>query len=181
MVIQNYVEQHLDYISDKRLQITPRNRNWDKRIRLEIIQIHKYLKYLSDRGQDRWFQIAPNKDKTKHNYRVWEGKLKVTQRSDISFDIIIILSSKYPKIMPKAYIEKDVLKYSRNNNIFVNRKYPKEGTHKGKEYVQICHEHMEDNNYWTPELTIAHFLLREVLIWWNANISTIIKAWDHVI
>ncbi len=43
----------------------------------------------------------------------------------------------------------------------------------------ICHDHMgEIKSVWGPNLTIAHFFIREVWYWFAAMQNTIIKQWN---
>lgn len=172
MVYIDEIEKELVHIENQYKNSTPKDSNWIERVKLEMKNIAKYLDYLNNQTHSLWFYLVPNRD-TKNNFRIWEGYLKIPQRNNVQFDMIIILSSQYPKVYPRAFIEEKIIKYAAGN-LYHTTEY----IHNNKKYIMICHDHIDELNLWTPDLTIAHFLLREVLVWWNSKLSTITKKID---
>ncbi|MFW9994310.1 MAG: hypothetical protein ACFFD4_19855 [Candidatus Odinarchaeota archaeon] len=119
-----------------------------------------------------WFFLRPSSD-TRFNYKKWDGHLKIPSRQEIRFDIIILLTSEYPKVFPRAFADKNIVNYC-GGNIYLNNTW-EEGD---RTFVMICHDHMKEQAAWDPHLSIAHFFIREIWYWWNAKQDTIIRLWD---
>ncbi|MCY3412151.1 MAG: hypothetical protein INQ03_11010 [Candidatus Heimdallarchaeota archaeon] len=160
---------------DERLQIGPKSRNWTDRVKLEMKNVSVYINYLQDQKNALWFRLAPSRDK-KYNYRVWEGFLKIPGRDDIRFDMAIVLTSDYPKVFPRCFVEEKIIDYAAGN-LYIENKWQMNG----KTYVMLCHDHMKDLNVWSPNLSIAHFLLQEILVWWNSKMNVVLKMWDGIL
>ena len=66
------------------------------------------------------------------------------------------------------------------NNFLHLTGFPLRSKPAGEKYVMICHEHMETvDEAWHPQLTIAHFFIREVFYWWAAQQNLIIDSWNE--
>ncbi len=172
MVYIDIIEKELLHVENQYKNTTPRDKFWIERVKLEMQNISKYLNFLDQKTHSLWFYLIPNRD-PKNNYRIWEGHLKIPARENIKFDMIVILSSEYPNVYPRAFIEEKIIKYAAGNLYHTTEYF-----HNNKKYVMICHDHIDELNLWSPDLTIAHFLLREVLIWWNSKMNTITKKID---
>ncbi len=173
------VEKVLLHFEDKRLQINPKNSNWIKRVKVEINNIQRYLEFLRNEKNALWFDLAPDKRK-EFNYKVWKGTFKVPSRPEITFGMRVILPNEYPKAMPRAFIEDSVTKYS-SKHLYLNSRWDKNVDKKEtKSFVMICHDHMKEFESWTPDLSISHFLLRQILYWWNAKLNIIVSRWDEL-
>ena len=168
------VERLLVKFENQQLQIGPKHRNWTDRVKLEMKNISVYINFLKQQKNTLWFMLTPSRDK-KFNYRIWEGQLKIPGRSDVVFDMAIVLTSDYPKVYPRCFVEERIIKYA-GGNLYVENKWDMND----KTYVMICHDHMKDLDVWDPSMSIAHFLLSEILVWWNSKINTILRLYDEV-
>ena len=106
---------------------------------------------------------------------IWRGFIQVPKRPEIKFNMLILLNSEYPKVIPRCFLEESVVNYTGKlyiKNIFNDKD-------SGKNYMMICHDHMgEVKDAWEPNLTIAHFFIREVWFWFAAMQNHIISEWD---
>ena len=101
----------------------------------------------------------------------------IPYRPEIKFGIRIILPSEYPLVCPTAFAEKSIMDYCAGNiypyNIW------RDLENKSKEFVMICHDHMKEQVAWDPHLSIAHFLIREIHIWWMSKLDRVLTEWDN--
>lgn len=154
-------------------QIGPDHPRWIDRVKLEIKNVSSYLRFLNQQRSQPWFFLKPCEEK-KYNFVKWEGYLKVPSRPEICFDLVILLSKAYPKVFPKAFVEKRIIEYCAGN-IYVSNTWEEQN----KTFVMICHDHINEQSAWDPHMSIAHFFIREVWYWWNAKQNTIIRLWDE--
>jgi len=155
------------------VEIGPKHPNWKERVKIEILNLKKYVEYLQQKGGKSWFFLAPTKD-IKYNYMKWNGYLQVPTRPEIRFKMVILLPSSYPNACPRAFAEESIAEYA--GKVFLKNIWEEPD---GEKYVMICHEHMETvDEAWSPQLTIAHFFIREVFYWWAAQQNLIIDSWD---
>ena len=154
----------------------PSHPAWSKRVAIEIKNLMQYIDFLKAQHNSLWFFLKPS-DRKEYNYQRWDGFLKIPNRPDIEFELRIILTSEYPKVFPRAFAESSIMNYCAGN-IFPKNIW-KDSEPNSKEFIMICHDHMkETDNAWNPQLSIAHFFLREVWYWWNSKINRVIYEWD---
>jgi len=166
-------EKVLVKFPDALVNITPKNPKWLERVKIEVLNIMKYLDFLKQKGGRKWFFLAPSRD-PRYNYKKWDGYLQVATRPEIKFKMVILLPSNYPYACPRAFIEERIVEYT--GKIYTKNIWTEEN---GEKYLMICHDHMaEIDGIWTPNLTIAHFFIREVFYWWAAQQNLIIDEWD---
>ena len=171
----NPAENVLIKFPDQFSNLGPTHPAWTKRVALEIQNLMKYIDYLMDISL-KWFFLKPCDIKS-YNYQRWDGYLKIASREDIQFELRIILTSEYPKVFPRAFVEESIISYCAGN-IFPHQTY-EDVEQKGKKFVMICHDHMNNTEAWHPTFSIAHFFLREVWYWWTAKTNRIIFEWDN--
>ena len=171
--IETPAEKVLKKFPEALFEVTPKHKNWIDRVKIEILNLTKYVEFLQKNGGRSWFELVPNKN-SRLQYLIWEGHIQVPTRIDIRFDFAIILPSGYPKACPRAFAEESIVEYA-------GKVFPKNiwTSPSGKKFVMICHDHMESvDRAWDPSLTIAHFFIREVFYWWAAQQNLIIDEWD---
>ncbi len=173
---ENPAEKVLIVFPPELTSLGPSHPAWSKRVAVEIRNLMQYIDFLKTHHNALWFFLKPCEQKA-YNFQRWDGYLRIPNRTDISFEIRIILTSEYPKVFPRAFAEQNIVKYCAGN-IYPNNIW-RDQEPNSKEYVMICHDHMkETDNAWNPQLSIAHFFLREVWYWWNSKINRIIEEWD---
>lgn len=155
------------------IDIGPKHPKWQERVKIEILNLTQYVKFLQKKGGRSWFFLAPNKN-PKYKFIKWDGYLQVPARPEIRFKMVILLPSNYPFACPRAFAEESIAEYA--GKIFLKNIWEEDD---GEKFVMICHEHMETvDEAWTPDLTIAHFFIREVYYWWAAQQNLIIDIWN---
>ncbi len=162
-IVQEFPERWTD--------VGPNHPAWKDRIKLEIERILKYVNFLKIKKNKPWFKLFPEKN-PRYNYLIWTGNLVVPERSEIDFNIKVLLTSEYPKSCPRCFAEEKILDYC--GKIFVKNIWKQDG----KKYVMICHEHMSKTHAWNQYLGIAHFFIRQVWVWWAAQQNVIIQEYD---
>ncbi|MDH5403205.1 MAG: hypothetical protein OEY49_11990 [Candidatus Heimdallarchaeota archaeon] len=172
--LEDPAENELKLMNSPDLQIGPAHVNWEKRVEIELYNIKNYLNFLRRQENSLWFSLAPDRNK-KFKFRIWKGTLFVPNRPDISFELRIIFSSDYPKVFPRAFVEESMIKYA-GSKLYVESRWD---TNEKKSFVMICHEHLKAFDVWSPNLSIAHFLIRQILIWWNSIMHLVVKMWDE--
>jgi hypothetical protein len=181
-------ELHVPPFAAQWESVGPRHPQWQERIKLEIYCLKKYIDYLASENSKPWFYIIPEMNSTIKGV-IWRGNICVPNRTDIKFDMIIILSAEYPKVPPKAFIEDRVIKLA-GSKIYVKNRFPPKqdpvtgdwakDPQTGKSFVMICHDHMAElDGAWTPNLGIVHFFIREVWYWFAAMQNQIIEFYDQ--
>ena len=123
-------------------------------------------------------KLEPDREK-KNNFRIWRGHVLIPHNPKIKFSIIVVLSNKYPKTFPRAFIHESVLEYT--GKIYTQSIWDDDKTK--EKYLMMCHEHMSnhagdtDFNVWHPQLGIAHFFLRQIWLWWAAQQNLVESEW----
>jgi hypothetical protein len=176
-MLENPAEAVIQEFPPGLAKITPSNAQWTKRVAMEIKNLMAYIDYLRNKQNILWFFLKPCQDK-RFNFQRWDGILKIPARPDIKFDLRIILTSEYPKVFPRAFAEDNIKSYCAGNIYPKNIWTEPDNT---KQYIMICHDHMkEQEGAWNPQLSIAHFFVREVWYWWQSKVNRIIKEWDRI-
>jgi len=167
--------------------VGPRHVQWNDRIKLEIYSLKKYIDYLASENSKPWFYIMPDTSPAIKGV-IWRGYICVPSRTDIKFDMVILLSAEYPKVPPKAFVEESLIKLAGSKIYIKNRFPPKQDPvtgdwvkdpKTGKSFVMICHDHMAElDGAWMPNLGICHFFIREVWYWFAAMQNLIIAEYD---
>ncbi|MBN1800750.1 MAG: SIR2 family protein [Candidatus Lokiarchaeota archaeon] len=157
--------------------IGPRHPAWKSRVKLEIAAMMQYLNYLKTMGSSTggapWFLLVPEKD-PKYNYMIWRGHLLVISDPRIRFEIVVLLSSEYPKTIPRAFVEDKIMQYC--GKIYTKNEWKE----KDKKYVMISHDHMGIvGNIWNPTSGIVHFFIRQVWYWFACQIPFICRTWEE--
>lgn len=150
----------------------PKHPDWQKRIKYEIASILKYINYLKAMRNEPWFKLMPSKNPA-HKFLIWEGYILIPSRPEIKFDIVLLLTSDYPKTCPRCFADESILNYC--GKLYYGNVWEQEG----KKFIMICHDHMAETNAWQPTLGIVHFFIREVWIWWMAQQNFVVQQWDE--
>ncbi|MHA2365098.1 MAG: hypothetical protein ACXAC7_14160 [Candidatus Hodarchaeales archaeon] len=173
----NPAEKSIIVFPKQLTNVTPSHPAWSKRVSLEIRNLMQFIDFLKKKPNSLWFFLKPCDDR-RFNFQRWDGSLKIPSRPDIAFNLRIVLTSEYPKVFPRAFAEESIKDYCAGNiypkNIWQdNSKDPN-----SSKFIMICHDHMKDTKAWQPELSIAHFFIREVWFWWTSKINRVIIEWD---
>ncbi|MHA1728672.1 MAG: hypothetical protein ACTSWY_08050 [Promethearchaeota archaeon] len=173
---RSLAERYVPPLADEWAKIGPKHSRWKERVKLEIISLAKYVQFLSSEFKIPWLQIKPDQN-SKYNFMLWRGYIQIPKRPDIKFDMVILLSSEYPAVIPRCFLEENITKYT--GKIYLKNQYT--DSNSGKVHVMICHDHMgEVSDVWNPTLGIAHFFIREVWFWFAAMQNHIITEWDRL-
>lgn len=177
-LLDNPAESVIQIFPNQVATITPSHAQWRSRVALEIKNVVAYIDYLKQAENALWFFLRPAQDK-RFNFQRWDGFLKIPTRPDIQFELRIVLTSKYPQVFPRAFAEQKIQDYCAGNiyprNIWQDNPHDQNG----KKFIMICHDHMKEQaGAWTPNLSIAHFFIREVWYWWMSKINRVIHEWD---
>jgi hypothetical protein len=169
-------ERYVPPFAEKWGQVGPKHKAWQQRVKLEIISLSRYLNFLKADLPRPWFQLKPDPD-PKYNFCIWRGFLQIPQRPEIKFRMVILLSSEFPKVIPRCFLEDRVAEYC--GKIYTKNIW-KDAKDNGRPYIMICHDHMaEVEGAWAPNLGICHFFIREVWYWFAANQGLMIQATDN--
>ncbi|WP_371805150.1 hypothetical protein [Candidatus Lokiarchaeum ossiferum] len=167
-------ERYIPPFQDKWGKVGPKHSAWHERVKLEIISLSKYVTFLKSELPRPWFLLKPDAN-PRYNFSLWKGHLQIPSRPEIRFDMVILLNSEYPRVIPRCLLEKNIANYC--GKIYLKNSWKDPQT--GKEYVMICHDHMAElANAWESNLGIVHFFIREVWFWFAAMQNIIIKNWD---
>ena len=172
----NPAEKVLITFPQELTSLGPTHSAWSKRVAIEIKNLMKYIDYLKSQNNSLWFFLKPS-NKKQYNYQKWDGFLKIPNRPDIEFEIRIILTSEYPKVYPRAFAESSIIHYCAGN-IFPKNIWKDADDPNSKEFVMICHHMKDTDDAWNPQLSIAHFFLREIWYWWSSKTNRVIYEWD---
>lgn len=169
---QTILDQQLSEFPPEIASITPKDGLlWDKRIKIEIQYLMKLLNYLKLYNGLPWFRLYPEKTR-KYKYLVWGGYISIPEKPEIKFDIKVLITSEYPKACPRCFIDKEIEKYS--DKIFLKNIWKQDG----KTYKMICHEHITKKNVWKETFGIAHFLIRQIWIWFAVQQNYIMAEYE---
>ncbi len=167
-------ERYIPPFNGKWGRVGPKHSAWHERVKLEIIALSKYVTFLKSELPRPWFLLKPDAN-PRYNFSLWRGYLQVPSRPEIRFDMVILLNSEYPRVIPRCLLEKSIADYC--GKIYLKNTWTDPQTR--KEYVMICHDHMAElANAWESHLGIVHFFIREVWFWFAAMQNLIIKNWD---
>lgn len=154
--------------------VGPKNKLWMERVKREIQALSQYVTFLKSELPRPWFLLKPDRN-PKYNYCIWRGFLQVPEYPEIKFEMVILLNSEYPKVIPRCLLEEKIVDYSGKlylKNIWVDPESK-------RRYIMICHDHMSQlENVWAPNLGIVHFFIREVWFWFAAMQNIIIDAYQ---
>ena len=169
-------EQYVQPLEERWGTVGPKSPLWKERVKLEVLTLTEYIKFLSSEYPFPWLYLKPDQN-PKYNYMVWKGFIQVPKIPEIKFDMLILLSSEYPTVIPRCFLEKKIADYT--GKLYPNNTFKDPETQ--KEHIMICHDHMgEVKRVWAPNLTIAHFFIREVWYWFAAMQNTIVKQWNKI-
>lgn len=156
--------------------VNPNHSRGAARVKIEVKNLRLYADHLNQLKLKPWFSIAPVLDQNL-NFRLWRGKLIVINRPDIVFEILIILGRYYPRIPPRAFIEEKITEIC-DKHIYTRNLW----TQFGKKYAMIAHDAFDldyrTQTQWYPNLSIAHFITREIWDWWIIKQDHILQLWD---
>ena len=168
---RSILDELIQEFDDKWSKVGPKHPAWKDRVKIEIEKVINYISFLKNTQNKPWFKLFPEKNPL-YKYLIWSGNLLVPERPEIKFNIKVLLTSEYPKVCPRCFVEEKILNYC--GKIFLKNIWEQES----KKYVMICHEHMSDTHAWKTNLGIAHFFIRQVWVWWAAQQNVIIKEFD---
>lgn len=153
--------------------VTPKHPQWHERVKLEIINLGKYVTFLKSELPRPWFLLKPDTN-PKYNYCIWRGHLQIPSEPQIKFEMVILLNSEYPRVIPRCLLESKITDYC--GKIYLKNIWKDPETK--KDYVMICHDHMSELAHaWAPNLGIVHFFIREVWFWFASQQNHIIENW----
>ncbi|MHA1749634.1 MAG: hypothetical protein ACTSYS_13785 [Promethearchaeota archaeon] len=170
----NIAELHVPPLAPIWANVGPKHPKWQERLKLEVLLLKKYITFLRSEGSKPWFYLVIDKN-PQFRGMLWRGYIQIPSRPDIKFNIVILLSSEYPKIMPRCFVEESISNYC--GKLYLNNKWKDPIT--SRSFIMICHDHMKEiSRIWEPVLSIAHFFIREVWFWFAAMQNIIIQEWD---
>lgn len=168
------VEQYVKPLDSRFSEIGPKHPLWKERIKEEILSLATYVKFLSSEYPIPWLNLKPDPN-PKYNFMIWRGFIQVPSQPEIKFDMVILINSEYPKVIPRCFLEEKIADYV--GKLYIKNIFTDPDTN--KKYIMICHDHMgELKDAWAPNLTIAHFFIREVWYWFAAMQNNIIAEWN---
>ena len=168
-------EQYVPPFNEKWGSVGPTHPQWQERVKLEIISLSKYINFLKSELPYPWFILKPDPN-PKYNFLIWRGELRIPSRRDIKFDMIILLNSEYPKVIPRCLLSEEISNYC--GKIYLKNTFTDPVSK--KTFVMICHDHMNELAHaWAPNLGIVHFFIREVWFWFAAMQNIIIENYDN--
>jgi hypothetical protein len=137
---------------------SPRDPNWEQRMKEELYALSKYSEYLRYLEGVEWFSLKP----TNHTGKSWLGSVKYENKK---FDMELVLKDAYPHSPPAARIP-ELMTYT-------DRKMDDEILG-----LRICDMHMEQNYWWNEFCGIALYLKREVSYWVQSVVQDMVrKGW----
>jgi len=169
---KSLVDELIPEFKSEWVKVGPKHPRWQERIKMEIGYILKYIQYLKKLSNEPWFRLVPSKN-PRHNYLIWNGHILVPKRPEIKFDIVILLTSEYPKNCPRCFADEKIIDYC--GKLYFGNIWKQDG----RKYVMICHDHMSETTAWKETLGIVHFFIREIWIWWMAQQNFIMQNWDE--
>lgn len=171
-VFDTGIERHFPEMPKEVSRITPRDRDWYDRVKVELAFMVRYKNLLMKRFKaPMWFQLVP-RARDGDNYQKWKGFIKVPEEPTLEFDLRVVLGSEYPKVMPRAFLDDRICG--------LTSKFYRKPTFEedGKVFYPICHDHMKElKRAWKPTYGIAHFFSREIYIWWVSELNCIVSEW----
>jgi len=166
-------ERYVPPFTSKWTRVGPRHSLWHERVKLEIISVSKYVQFLKSELPRPWFMLKPDAN-PKYNFCLWRGYLQIPAHPQIRFEMVILLSSEYPQVIPRCFLEKRITNYC--GKIYLKNVW--KDPQSGKEFVMICHDHMSELAHsWDSSLGIVHFFIREVWFWFAAMQNIIIEEY----
>jgi hypothetical protein len=169
-------ERYIPPFKSKWESVNPKHPQWHERVKLEIISLSKYVNFLKSELPRPWFVLKPDTN-PKYNFCIWKGYLQVPSEPQIKFEMVILLNSEYPKVLPRCLLEEKITNYC--GKIYLKNTWTDPITKKS--YVMICHDHMSElQQAWEPNLGIVHFFIREVWFWFAAMQNLIIDNWKKI-
>lgn len=172
---EGLAERYVPPFAQQWNNVGPKHPQWHGRVKLEIMNLSRYVSFLKSELPRPWFLLKPDSN-PKYNFCVWRGHLIVPSKPEIKFDMVILLSSEYPKVIPRCLLEEKIIDYA--HKIYVKNTWNDLSTQ--KTYVMICHDHMSEvSRVWAPNLGIVHFFIREVWFWFASMQNTIIQNWEQ--
>ena len=169
-------EQYVPPFAQKWGQVGPKHPLWHERVKLEIMNLSRYVNFLKSELPRPWFLLKPDPS-PRYNFCVWRGYIQIPSQLEIKFEMVILLNSEYPKVIPRCLIDEELIKYA--HKIYIKNTWTDPDTK--KTYAMICHDHMAElNRAWEPNLGIVHFFIREVWFWFASMQNTIIDNWNKL-
>ncbi len=169
--LETGLEEDIPEIPDSISKISPTDGDWMDRVKIELALLVRYSKLLKKRKHRQWFRLVP-RTRSNDNYQIWRGYVKVPARPKVKLDLAVVLTTEYPGVMPRAFLDEKV-------SDLCDKLWPKlTWTEDDKRFVMICHDHMKGlAQAWHQKLGIVHFLSRQVWIWWIAQQELIMRHW----
>jgi hypothetical protein len=137
---------------------SPRDSNWNQRVKEELYALAKYSEYLKYLEDFEWFTLKP----TSADAKSWLGSVRYEKKK---FDMELVLKDAYPYSPPAVRIP-DLMTYT-------DRKIDDEVLG-----LRICDMHMEQHYWWNEFSGIALYLKREVSYWVQSVVHDMVrKGW----
>jgi hypothetical protein len=168
---KSLVEKFVPSFSAKWASVGLKHPNWAKRVQLEIVLLSKYQEFQKVEGFSPWITLMPDKD-PKYNNSLWRGEIFFSSNRSVSFKIIVLLSSEYPKVPPRCFIEEKIAQYC--GKLYLKNAWVDHNNN--SKYVMICHDHMiELLGGWVPTHGIVQFLISTVHLWYAGNHNLVLE------
>jgi hypothetical protein len=151
-------EDDLFYFLQCATVASPRDENWQERVKEESYALAKFRDYLRFLEGGEWFELSPVDEKATR----WKGKVKVW---GFEFDMEMVLKDAYPTTPPAVRIP-EMMKYT-------DRKL--DDSILG---LRLCDMHMEQHYWWDEHSGIALYMKREVSYWVQSVLTSMReKGW----
>jgi hypothetical protein len=147
---------------------------WRDRVKIEILNLSDYTRFIVLDNSTPWLFINLKRD-PKFNFMIWRGYLLCPRRPDIYFDMVILLSKEYPKVIPRYFLEKSILDYS--GKMYTKNKWI-DHLSKKKFFIIYDYDMTEAVGAWEPTIGNAHFFVRIIWYWFVAIQRLIILKWN---
>lgn len=151
-------EDDLFYFLQCATVASPRDDNWQERVKEETYALAKFSDYLRFLEGGEWFKLSPVDEKATR----WKGKVNVW---GFEFDMEMVLKDAYPTTPPAVRIP-ELMKYT-------DRKL--DDSVLG---LRLCDMHMESHYWWDEYSGIALYMKREVSYWVQSVLTSMReKGW----
>lgn len=154
--------------------VTPKHPGWEKRVKYEGRSLSLFMQQQKTQPHIPWCRLRP-KGNPDYRYLVWEGAFVTPARREIQFDARVLLTSEYPQVAPRCFVERRVLKYAHSISPHDTWRDPETQG----EYVMINTPGATGLETWNQTFGLVHYLLQEVWVWLALQQDFIIREYDR--
>lgn len=156
--------------------VTPKHPEWRTRVKHELRHLLAYIRFLKRRPHPPWFVLKPVPN-PRYNFMFWRGTARAPQRRDVAFDFCLLFTSDYPAVPPRCFFSSEIAAFSgklSHRNVWKD-------PDTSRPFTMLSHDHLGEQDLWSPRLGIVHFMVLLVWYWWSAQQSMIIREFDRVL